>query len=159
MKKFHLNLIALIVTVIAALLWVLSKAVDALSWFSFSAFVMVVCLIWGAIEIAKASVDKTIALVKKGYIFVGSLLIVFGILMCVWTFAVPSDFIAPLIVLILTAGLLISFIIVGGKKWDEGDNHQEGYLNYRERKALEEQKKAEEAKKLEEVVKQVEEQQ
>ena len=144
MKKFYLNLIALVLTVIASILWILSIAnVPGLDWFRFSAFVMVVCLVWGAIEIAKAFTSTTI-MIKKGLVFVGSILIVFGVLMCIWTFAVPTDFIAPIIVLVLTCGLLISFLVVGGKKWDEGDNHKEGYLNYRERKALEEEQKAKE---------------
>jgi uncharacterized membrane protein YesL len=35
--------------------------------------------------------------------------------------------------------LLLGFVAIGGKKWDEGDNQKEGYKTYRERKAEEQQ--------------------
>ena len=52
----------------------------------------------------------------------------------------------PIIAIVVTVALLLGFVAVGGKKWDQGDNQNVGYKNYYQRKA-EEEKKAKEDKK------------
>jgi hypothetical protein len=46
--------------------------------------------------------------------------------------------IVPIIVGVLILGILVGYIVTGGKKWDGGDNQQVGYKNYHQRKAEEE---------------------
>lgn len=44
----------------------------------------------------------------------------------------------PILLAALVVGFILSLCVTGGKKWDEGDNHQAGYKNYYQRKAEEE---------------------
>ena len=62
-------------------------------------------------------------------------------------FVVQDKLIMPIIAVVITVALLLGFLAIGGKKWDEGDNQKPGYKTYRERKAEEEQAKSQDENK------------
>jgi len=76
--------------------------------------------------------------VKKMKIVIAVVLaiITFGCL--ITALAIPENIVLPIIALIVVAGLLISLVATGGKKWDTADNQKVGYKNYFERKKAEE---------------------
>ena len=49
-----------------------------------------------------------------------------------------QNLVIPIIAVVVTVALLLGFVAVGGKKWDQGDNQNVGYKNYYQRKAEEE---------------------
>ena len=56
----------------------------------------------------------------------------------------PDNYVWPIIAIVAAFAIVISLIATGGKKWDEGDNTQVGYKDYRTRKKEEEAREAEE---------------
>ena len=82
--------------------------------------------------------DKT-NILKKFYVYIGIALAFVAVVMLINIFAwdVPM---LPVIVVAVVLALLVGMMVVGGKKWDQGDNQNVGYKNYRQRKAEEEKK-------------------
>ncbi|MCL2797795.1 MAG: hypothetical protein FWD58_07050 [Firmicutes bacterium] len=87
------------------------------------------------------SKDKT-NILKKWYVYFGVALGVVAVVMLINIFAweVPM---LPVIAVAVALALLLGMIVVGGKKWDQGDNQNAGYKNYHQRKAEEEKKNKE----------------
>ena len=92
-------------------------------------------LLFGAIG------TKNSTQLKKMQIFLSAGLLVVALVCLVFALALPEDWILPLIFILLGVMLVLSVLITGGKKWDEGDNHKVGYKNYYQRKAEEEKNK------------------
>ena len=95
-------------------------------------------LLFGAIG------TKNSTQLKKMQIFLSAGLLVVALVCLVFALALPEDWILPLIFILLGVMLVLSVLITGGKKWDEGDNHKVGYKNYYQRKAEEEKNKKDE---------------
>lgn len=99
-------------------------------------------LLFGAIG------TKNSTQLKKMQIFLSAGLLVVALVCLIFALALPEDWILPLIFILLGVMLVLSVLITGGKKWDEGDNHKAGYKNYYQRKEEEEKaKKKEESEK------------
>ena len=94
----------------------------------------------GLIFILKAFFQKNIGVIKKFNILFGAAFIVVAVLALVGTF-IEKNWVLPIIAIIVTVAILLSILVVGGKKWDQGDNQNVGYKNYYERKKEEEEKK------------------
>lgn len=92
-------------------------------------------LLFGAIG------TKNSTQLKKMQIFLSAGLLVVALVCLIFALALPEDWILPLIFILLGVMLVLSVLITGGKKWDEGDNHKVGYKNYYQRKAEEEKNK------------------
>ena len=95
-------------------------------------------LLFGAIG------TKNSTQLKKMQIFLSAGLLVVALVCLIFALALPEDWILPLIFILLGVMLVLSVLITGGKKWDEGDNHKAGYKNYYQRKAEEEKAKKKE---------------
>ena len=95
-------------------------------------------LLFGAIG------TKNSTQLKKMQIFLRAGLLVVALVCLIFALALPEDWIIPLIFILLGVMLVLSVLITGGKKWDEGDNHKVGYKNYYQRKAEEEKNKKDE---------------
>lgn len=95
-------------------------------------------LLFGAIG------TKNSTQLKKMQIFLSAGLLVVALVCLIFALALPEDWILPLIFILLGVMLVLSALITGGKKWDEGDNHKVGYKNYYQRKAEEEKNKKDE---------------
>ena len=78
---------------------------------------------------------------KKMEIFLSAGLLVVAVICLIFALALPENLVLPIIFVVLAAMLVLSILITGGKKWDEGDNHKVGYKNYYQRKAEEEKNK------------------
>lgn len=92
----------------------------------------------GVIFILKGMFQKNLGFVKKFNIFVGAAFIIAAVLALVGTF-IEESIVLPVIAIVVTAAILLSVLVVGGKKWDHGDNQSAGYKNYYERKKEEEE--------------------
>ena len=95
-------------------------------------------LLFGAIG------TKNSTQLKKMQICLSAGLRVVALVCLIFALALPEDWILPLIFILLGVMLVLSVLITGGKKWDEGDNHKVGYKNYYQRKAEEEKNKKDE---------------
>ena len=95
-------------------------------------------LLFGAIG------TKNSTQLKKMQIFLSAGLLVVALVCLIFALALPEDWLLPLIFILLGVMLVLSVLITGGKKWDEGDNHKVGYKNYYQRKAEEEKNKKDE---------------
>lgn len=95
-------------------------------------------LLFGAIG------TKNSTQLKKMQIFLSAGLLVVALVCLIFALALPEDWILPLIFILLGVMLVLSVLITGGKKWDEGDNHKAGYKNYYQRKEEEEKAKRKE---------------
>ena len=74
-------------------------------------------------------------------IFLSAGLLVVALVCLISALALPDNWVLPLILILLGVMIVLSVLITGGKKWDEGDNHKVGYKNYYQRKAEEEKNK------------------
>ena len=148
-KNFIFKFLSYFIILLAPIFWLLSIiAKDTFGWFNFSVGCGFIFAGLGLIIIAKNSVINRISAYKKLALLLSAIFEVIALICFVFGFALPKNIIAPIICVILATILFISlFIAGGGTKWDEGDNHKEGYKNYYERK--EEQKQKEKQAKLE----------
>jgi hypothetical protein len=140
-KSFVYKLIIGIVAVCSAVLWLIGTiAGEVLGWFTLGWAIALFSGITGLVFIVRAFLDKTNVQLKRFYVYFGCALI--GV--CVFAiigelFVVQDKLVMPIIAVVVTVALLLGFVAIGGKKWDEGDNQKEGYKTYRERKAEEQQ--------------------
>lgn len=93
----------------------------------------------GVVFILKGIFQKNLGIVKRFNILIGAAFIVAGVLALVGTF-IDTKLVLPIIAIIITVAMLLMVLVVGGKKWDHGDNQSAGYKNYYERKKDEENK-------------------
>ena len=125
----------------AAVVWALSAAniIEVnLSW-----VIAIFAFALGALFILKGVIGKNIGTFKKMNILFGALLVIAGIVALVGTFIDEAMFL-PIIAIIITAAVLLCILATGGKKWDQADNQNAGYKDYRTRKKEEAERKARE---------------
>ncbi|MBO5215955.1 MAG: hypothetical protein J6B79_07185 [Clostridia bacterium] len=148
-KSFVYKLIIGIVGVCSAVMWLIGAITGGvLGFFTLGWAIAVFSGITGLVFVIRAFLDKTNVQLKRFYVYFGCALI--GV--CVFAvigelFVVQDKLIMPIIAVVITVALLLGFLAIGGKKWDEGDNQKPGYKTYRERKAEEEQAKSQDENK------------
>ena len=143
-KNFLFKLLLGLAWLIAAVFWLLSLVVpDTFGFFNLNWAVVIIAGTAGIAYLVRGIVAKKSVILKKTDIIVATVLILIAVLSVVFALALPKSYVWPIIAIVLTAGGVISIIAVGGKKWDEGDNHKVGYKDYRARKAEEELNKTE----------------
>ena len=145
-KNFFFKFGFMLVFVAVALLWVLSVAMPE----EFGAFtgqwaIVIACGLIGIFYVFRAFA-KNLNAYKKFYLLVGFVLIAIAVVMLINIFSIKNDLIVPIIALLGAIALLLSVVVTGGKKWDQGDNKNMGYKNYFQRKAEEEKNKNKENK-------------
>jgi hypothetical protein len=137
-KGFFTHFIVLFTILICGIFWLLGTGYpDLFGWFSLSWAVAGVCFVAGIVYTFSAitSKEKTVAL-KKIRVYLGVGLLAVAVFATISALAMPVDHIAmPIIAIAVALALLLGYSIVGGKRWDEGDNQKDGYKNYYERKA------------------------
>ena len=141
-KNLIFRLLSYLVLLLAPLFWLLSiVAPNAFGWFNFSNACGFVFAGLGLIIITKNAIISRLVAYKKLALILAGIFEIIALICFVSGFAIPKNVIAPIICIIIAIMLIIGLFIAGtGTKWDEGDNHKEGYKNYYERKAEEEQK-------------------
>lgn len=137
-KKLLFKVLAALCFIAVAVVWLLSAVgvIEVnLSWLIavFAFALALLCIIYGLIS-------KTVGTFKKMYILLGAALVIAGILALVGTF-IDSKLVLPIIAIVITVAVLLCILAVGGKKWDQGDNENIGYKDYRARKKEEEEQK------------------
>ena len=140
-KNLFYNVLFWLAVVAVAILWVLSIALpkpNAIEGFNTNWAILILSAICGAGLILNGLFRKDVGLLKKLKIYIGAGMFVISLFMLVNIFAIKNDLIVPIICAIVAVAGLLSILAVGGKKWDQGDNHNVGYKNYYERKAEEE---------------------
>ena len=143
-KNFIYRLIIGLAWLIAAVFWLLSIVVsDTFGFFNLNWAVVIIAGTTGIVYLVRGIITKKAVVLKKADIIVATVLILIAVLSVVFELTLPQSYVWPIIAIVLTAGGVISIIAVGGKKWDEGDNHKVGYKDYRTRKAEEELNKTE----------------
>ena len=143
-RNLWYKLLGGLVILVAAVLWLLSVLVpETFGFFSLAWAGVLLCGGLGLILILNGCFQKNVSTIKKLKIWFGIALIVCAILCLVSELAIKGSLVIPIIAVVVAVGLIITIFATGGKKWDEGDNHQAGYKNYHERKAEEEKKEEE----------------
>lgn len=146
-KRFLFGFTIGIAALAAAVLWLLSVLVpDTFGWFSGGWAVVIISGVAGLAFVLKGVFVKESGVLKKLNILIGAALLVVCFIQLAVEIALPKNAIAPIIMIIAVAALLLGYIVVGGKKWDSGDNQKVGYKNYYQRKAEAEKQAAEQAK-------------
>ncbi len=144
MKKRHLfTIINLTALVFALLLWVISIAdADLMKGFDFAWAAFIATAIWGVSFTVRVFFEEEIIL-KKSWTILAGIFYVTAAGALIGALALKGSLILPILCLAAAVALLVGSLVLGGKKWDEGDNQKPGYKNYYERKEEESQAKAE----------------
>lgn len=144
-KKFLFRFALGLFTVVAAVLWLLSVvAKSTFGWFSFGWAVVVVSGGFGLSFLIKGLTEKNAVTLKKWNVYLGAAMILLCVITVIGELALTNKIVLPIVAIVLTVALLLGYVAVGGKKWDQGDNQNAGYKNYYQRK--EEEKANEEEK-------------
>ncbi len=143
-KNFIFKVLAAVLFVVVSVLWLLSAVLpDAFGGLSLAWLIAIFAFGMGAIFIVRGVVDKELISLRKFYVGLGIVFVVAGVCALIGTVINSVSVALPAIAVALSAGALVSTLLVRGRKWDAGDNQQEGYKDYRQRKA--EQEEAEKA--------------
>ncbi|MBQ8762361.1 MAG: hypothetical protein IJZ26_03540 [Clostridia bacterium] len=138
-KNLFVKLFGALVVVAAAVLWLLSELMpESFGWFNLAWACVMAAGGLGLMFLLQGIFQKNITTIKKFKIWIGVGLIIVAFVALVSALVIPENIVLPIIAIILAAGLVITLLATGGKKWDEGDNQQVGYKNYHQRKAEEE---------------------
>ena len=135
-KNMLFKVLVALCFIAVAVLWALSVAeviTVNLSW-----VIAIFAFALGALFILKGLFSKNVGTLKKLNILFGALLVVAGILALVGT-VIDDKLILPIIAIVVTVAILLCILATGGKKWDQGDNENVGYKDYRTRKKEEEE--------------------
>ena len=144
-KKLFVRLLVALSCLAAAVFFFLSVLeVEPFTEFSASWAGVIFAGVSGLALLFSAIGTKNSTQLKKMQIFLSAGLLVVALVCLIFALALPEDWILPLIFILLGVMLVLSVLITGGKKWDEGDNHKVGYKNYYQRKAEEEKNKKDE---------------
>ena len=144
-KKLFVRLLVALSFLAAAVFFFLSVLeIEPFTEFSASWAGVIFAGVSGLALLFSAIGTKNSTQLKKMQIFLSAGLLVVALVCLVFALALPEDWILPLIFILLGVMLVLSVLITGGKKWDEGDNHKVGYKNYYQRKAEEEKNKKDE---------------
>lgn len=137
-KKILLRLIVptvLLAVAIISLLMVIPATATYFTWFSWAWAVTVIAGALGLRYLLAGIFGHGDAVVRKANLWFGALFLVVTLFCLTWAIAVPKDWIAPLVAIIITGALFLGVVFTGGRKWDAGDNQKAGYQNYHQRKA------------------------
>ncbi len=152
-KRLIFRVVNLIAVVLAAILWVISAVdAEALGGFNFGWAAFIITGVWAISYTVRACTEKDVVM-RKTWLILAVTFYITAAGSLIGALAMPSKLVLPIICLVAAVAVLIGTLVLGGKKWDEGDNEKPDYKNYYERKAEAEALKAaqaEEAKKTEE---------
>ena len=141
-KKLFVRLLVALSFLAAAVFFFLSVLeVEPLTEFSASWAGVIFAGVSGLALLFSAIGTKNSTQLKKMQIFLSAGLLVVALVCLISALALPDNWVLPLILILLGVMIVLSVLITGGKKWDEGDNHKVGYKNYYQRKAEEEKNK------------------
>lgn len=144
-KSFLFKFVIAISLLAAAVLWLLSLAVPkTFGFFNLSWALVLGCGVTGLALMIRGLFSKKLGLLKKGDVWLGAIFLGIAAVSVVTALAAPKNYVWPVIAIVAAFAIVISLIATGGKKWDEGDNTQVGYKDYRTRKKEEEAREAEE---------------
>ena len=140
-RNLGFKILGALIVVVAAVLWLLSITVpDTFGFFNLAWAGVILAGGLGLIIILQGCFQQNISTIKKFKIWVGAGLLVVALICLISAITIPENIVLPIIAIIAAVALVLSLLATGGKKWDEGDNHQTGYKNYHERKAEEEKR-------------------
>lgn len=143
-KKFLFGFFLGLFFVAAAVLWLLSVCLpDTFGWFSLGWAATLLAGGFGVVFILRGLFEKTAAPLKKFYIYFGAGFLIVALFAVIGEVSMPGKLVMPIIAVIIAAALLLGFVAVRGKKWDQGDNQNVGYKNYYQRKEEEARKRDE----------------
>ncbi len=137
-KKFLLRLImpaVILAVAVISLLMVIPATAEYFAWFSWAWAVTIITGALGLRYLLAGLFSKANPMVRKANLWFGALFLVVTVFCLTWAIAVPKDWIAPLVAIIVTGVLFLGVLFTGGRKWDAGDNQKAGYKTYRQRKA------------------------
>ena len=144
-KKFMFRFALGLVAVVVAVMWLLSvipSTKDAMGWFTLGWAITIIAGVFGLAFIFRGLFGKSAGPLKKLNIYFGAGFVLVAVLSMIGELAMDSadkqNLVIPIIAVVVTVALLLGFVAVGGKKWDQGDNQNVGYKNYYQRKAEEE---------------------
>ncbi|HIY45772.1 MAG TPA: hypothetical protein H9731_04590 [Candidatus Borkfalkia excrementipullorum] len=141
-KKLFVRLLVALSFLAAAVFFFLSVLeVEPFTEFSASWAGVIFAGVSGLALLFSAIGTKNSTQLKKMQIFLSAGLLVVALVCLISALALPDNWVLPLILILLGVMIVLSVLITGGKKWDEGDNHKVGYKNYYQRKAEEEKNK------------------
>ena len=141
-KKLFVRLLVALSFLAAAVFFFLSVLeVEPFTEFSASWAGVIFAGVSGLALLFSAIGTKNSTQLKKMQIFLSAGLLVVALVCLISALALPDNWVLPLIFILLGVMIVLSVLITGGKKWDEGDNHKVGYKNYYQRKAEEEKNK------------------
>ena len=144
-KKMFTRVLIALSFLVAAVFFLLSELMpETFGGFNLAWAGVIFAGISGLALLFSAIGTKNSTQLKKMQIFLSAGLLVVALVCLIFALALPEDWILPLIFILLGVMLVLSVLITGGKKWDEGDNHKVGYKNYYQRKAEEEKNKKDE---------------
>ncbi len=142
-KRYLFSLINLAALLLGAILWVVDVASPtAMPNFNFAWAAFIVTAIWGVSFTVRVFFEKQTVL-KKSWVILAAVFYLAAAGSLIGALALPGKLVLPIICLAMAAALFVGSLVLGGKKWDEGDNQKPDYKNYYERKAEEEAKNAE----------------
>ena len=146
-KQFLSKLLIALAWLAAAVLWLLSVIKpDTFGFFNINWAIVVICGTAGIAFLFRGLGARKTGILKKSDISLGALLLIIAAVSVIFALSLPKSYIWPIIAVIIALAAVISVVAVGGKKWDEGDNHRAGYKEYRTRKKEEEAQKERENK-------------
>ena len=136
-KKFLLRMIiptVLLAVAVISLLMLIPATAEYFTWFSWAWAATGVAGAFGLRYLLAGLLGDSNPIIRKANIWFGALFLVITLFCLTWAIAVPKDWIAPLIAIIITGALFLGVLFTGGRKWDAGDNQKAGYKTYRQRK-------------------------
>ena len=140
-KKIFLKLLVALSFLAAAVFFFLSVLeVEPFTEFSAAWAGVIFAGVSGLALLFSAIATKNSTQLKKTKIILSTALLAVALVCVISALALPDNWILPLILILVGVMLVVSILVTGGKKWDEGDNHKAGYKNYYQRKAEEENK-------------------
>ena len=141
-KNFFVKLLVALAFLAAAVFFFLSVLeVEPFTEFSASWAGVIFAGVSGLALLLSSIGTKNSTQLKKLQLTLSTALLVVALVCLVFALALPKNWILPLILILIGVMLVLSILITGGKKWDEGDNHKVGYKNYYQRKAEKEKNK------------------
>ena len=136
-KNLIFRLLSYLLLLIVPVFWLLNLVLNkTFGWFNLSVACGFVFAGFGLIILTKNAIVERLSAYKRLSLALATIFEVIALVCFVFGFALPKNIIAPIVCIIVAFMLIIALLIAGnGTKWDEGDNHKQGYKNYYERKA------------------------
>ena len=151
-KRFLSKFLFLAGFLVAAVLWVVSAALPDGSYlfsekypFNFSWFALISCagvFLCFLVRGFSGGIYKEnrVPFKKFNFLLAGAVAVA-CVFLVVNIFALKSNLVVPIIVLIAVVAVVLGFLMTGGKKWDQADNQKPGYKTYAQREAEKEKER------------------